>query len=208
MAEADPQQRSRRAERARQQAGLGVALVVDAAFELERAALDDLARFREIGPIGDQLRYPTARCGERRRHDGLLRVCDAGNSTESHHQDGSDHLPAGSAYDVLHIQYSRCRAEVAHDTRLLSNRVKHSKMRPGICSSDATCTAPPRAIASFGIPNTTHDSSASAIVNAPAWRMETMPSAPSAPMPVRMSPTTATDCRRATEPNSTSTAGR
>lgn len=45
----------------------------------------------------------------------------------------------------------------------------------------------PRAIASFGMPNTTHECSSSAMVSAPDRRSATMPSAPSAPMPVSSS---------------------
>ena len=47
-------------------------------------------------------------------------------------------------------------------------RARQSITRSGMARSEATCTAPPRAIASFGMPNTTHDSSASAMVSAPA----------------------------------------
>ena len=50
----------------------------------------------------------------------------------------------------------------------------------------------PSAIASAGMPNTTHDCSSSAIVSAPAWRSATMPSAPSEPMPVSSSATIGT----------------
>lgn len=63
-------------------------------------------------------------------------------------------------------------------------------------------------MASAGIPKTTQDCSASAMVIAPALRSATMPSAPSLPIPVSSSATTATPRRRAAEWNSTSTDGR
>ena len=77
--------------------------------------------------------------------------------------------------------------------------VSESAMSRGIASSVATCIAPPRAIASAGIPNTTHDRSASAIVTAPACRNVTIPSAPSEPMPVRSSATIGTPRRVAAD---------
>ena len=70
-------------------------------------------------------------------------------------------------------------------------------MSRGIASSVATWLAAPRAIASAGIPNTTHDCSASAIVIAPAFLSASMPSAPSVPMPVSSSATVGTPRRRA-----------
>ena len=75
-------------------------------------------------------------------------------------------------------------------------------------SSVATCFAPPRAIASFGMPKTTHDCSSSAIVSAPAFRSATIPSAPSAPMPVRRSATVGMLVSLAADANRMSTAGR
>jgi hypothetical protein len=63
-------------------------------------------------------------------------------------------------------------------------------------------------MASAGIPKTTHDCSASAIVTAPAFFSASSPSAPSVPIPVSSSATVGTPRSRAAEWNRTSTDGR
>ena len=64
------------------------------------------------------------------------------------------------------------------------------------------------AMASLGMPKTTHVASSCAIVCAPARLISSSPSAPSSPMPVRITPTALAPAASATERNSTSTLGR
>src|ERR1051326_4199457 len=75
-------------------------------------------------------------------------------------------------------------------------------------SNGATEQTPPRSSASFGIPNTTEVSSSWAMVNAPDLRISSIPSAPSQPMPVMITPTACFPATRATERNRTSALGR
>ena len=81
----------------------------------------------------------------------------------------------------------------------LATRPKHSLMSVGICSSVETCSAAPRAIASRGMPKTTHEASSWAMVSAPAWRSASNPSAPSEPMPVSNAATIGTPSNFASE---------
>ena len=63
------------------------------------------------------------------------------------------------------------------------------------------------AAATFGMPKTTDDASSWAMVNAPASRMASRPSAPSRPMPVRITPMPLAPAWRDAESKSTSMEG-
>src|SRR5262245_18361650 len=77
-----------------------------------------------------------------------------------------------------------------------------------ILASGSTWSAAPSAIASRGIPNTTHDASSWAMVRAPVRFISRRPRAPSAPIPVKMIPIASGPAASATDWKSTSTDGR
>ncbi len=79
---------------------------------------------------------------------------------------------------------------------------------PPSLSSGSTLSAAPRAIASFGMPNTTDVVSSCATVSAPICFISSSPCAPSSPMPVMMMPTPLAPTLCAADRNSTSTDGR
>ncbi len=66
----------------------------------------------------------------------------------------------------------------------------------------------PSAMAAFGIPNTTEDASSCAMVAAPRRFISRSPAAPSAPIPVKRTPTPLLPAAAATDSKSTSTLGR
>src|SRR5690348_10837208 len=84
----------------------------------------------------------------------------------------------------------------------------HPLMQSATCESGNTTSIAPRATASFGIPYTTHVASSCATVAAPAAFIAASPSAPSSPIPVRITPSASPPTCSATERNSTSALGR
>ena len=85
---------------------------------------------------------------------------------------------------------------------------KRAKINGAIFSRGATSSTPPAAIASRGIPNTTQLASSCAIVYAPESCISRKPSAPSLPMPVRITPMALLPAFCAADRKSTSTEGR